>query len=168
MCIRDSIIIAHSIGCYMTLQVLKQFQKENILNRIEKCLFLFPAIENLSQTPNGKKNLMYKIVPAALISLLIQGLSMLPNFIQRLFITLAIGRQQDENMVKGIQFLMDYRRMFNFLRMANSEMLTVKELDPELIKDTANICYYYFGKNDGWFPQSYVKKYDKQIQRVRV
>lgn len=47
---------------------------------------------------------------------------------------------------------MDYRRMFNFLRMANSEMLTVKELDPELIKDTANICYYYFGKNDGWFP----------------
>uniref|UniRef100_A0A8D1X547 Lipid droplet-associated hydrolase n=2 Tax=Sus scrofa TaxID=9823 RepID=A0A8D1X547_PIG len=44
------VVIGHSIGCYISLQILKHGPELPII----RCFLLFPTIERMSESPNGK------------------------------------------------------------------------------------------------------------------
>lgn len=44
-------LVGHSIGCWMILQLLKN---EDFAKRVVKCYLLFPTIERMAETPNGR------------------------------------------------------------------------------------------------------------------
>ena len=49
------ILIGHSIGCYIILQILHRMQKESSYHSIRKGILLFPTIEKMKETPQGKR-----------------------------------------------------------------------------------------------------------------
>lgn len=49
----DLTLVGHSIGCKMSLEVMRHFQREDPERKI-KGFFLFPTIERMRETPSGR------------------------------------------------------------------------------------------------------------------
>lgn len=49
------ILIGHSIGCYIILQILNRLKDEQSYEKIRKGVLLFPTIERMKETPQGMR-----------------------------------------------------------------------------------------------------------------
>ena len=52
---QNVILIGHSIGCYIILQIFHRMQKDARYHSIRKGILLFPTIERMKETPQGLK-----------------------------------------------------------------------------------------------------------------
>lgn len=152
---RDSIIlIGHSIGCWMILQMLERMES----SRISKIFLLFPTIEKMALTPNGQSALSYawSSLRTPITGLVWLCARFMPDFVKKWLLSQHFYTTPSEHLQPMIQGVanMDEKSVHNVLKMARQEMDEV--LNPPLTTIDQNIgkIVFYYGVGDKWNVES--------------
>ncbi|XP_057654011.1 lipid droplet-associated hydrolase isoform X2 [Diorhabda carinulata] len=146
-------LIGHSIGSYMVLELL---ENPSLSKRINHSYLLFPTIENMANSKNGKILTNY-VKYVVWLAVLLSGLFMIfPRFIQTALIhaymrVVGIPNYNCENIRQLIKPSV-LKRVFH---LAYEEMDQVLERNNLSIKNNETKINLLYGKFDGWTPMSY-------------
>ncbi|XP_042357281.1 lipid droplet-associated hydrolase [Plectropomus leopardus] len=147
------VLVGHSIGCYIILNMIKRNPQLKIL----KAIMLFPTIERMAQTPQGKVmtpvlcHMRYvAYLPVFLLSLLPDGLK--ACLIKLLFCGI---RSLDRSVVQPTTCLLSGDCAANAMYMGGQEMRKVLERDNITIKKNLEKLIFYYGATDHWCPVQY-------------
>ncbi|KAJ8935116.1 hypothetical protein NQ314_013012 [Rhamnusium bicolor] len=160
-------LIGHSIGCYMILELLEH---PSIKDKVSDVHLLFPTIEHMAETKNGKFLTTF-IKPIVWLIVFVSWIfTILPNIIQFILIYAymtftGISIEEHFKNVKAIVNPGVLRRVF-FL--AFEELDQVKERNNEVIKSNINKLKLYYGKNDGWAPASFCDRIKIDIPNINA
>ncbi|XP_051880274.1 lipid droplet-associated hydrolase isoform X2 [Pristis pectinata] len=147
------VLIGHSIGCHMILEMMKQEPELQVL----KAILLFPTIERMAESPQGK--LMTPVLQNLrfLIYVPIYFLSFLPESIKASLVKWALQGLQplDEATVSASLNLFSVDCAANAMYMGSQEMAQVVQRDDSTIKRFLNKLIFYYGSNDHWCPVTY-------------
>ncbi|KAF3844299.1 hypothetical protein F7725_007462 [Dissostichus mawsoni] len=126
------VLLGHSIGCYIILDMMKRNPELNIL----KSIMLFPTIERMAQTPQGKvmTPVLCGLRYVAYLPLFL--LSLLPEALKAGLIRLALGGicSLDHTVVQPTVGLLSGDCAANAMYMGGQEMKKVLERDDLTIK----------------------------------
>lgn len=147
------VLVGHSIGCYIILEMIKRNPELKIL----KAVMLFPTIERMAQTPQGKVmtpvlcHMRYvAYLPLFLLSLLPEGLK--ASLIKRVFSCIP---SLDQTVVQPTVGLLSGDSAANAMYMGGQEMKKVLERDNITIKNNLEKLIFYYGATDHWCPVQY-------------
>lgn len=149
------ILIGHSIGAKMILEVLKN---SDIRSRVIKGYLLFPTIERMAESPNGKlmTGVIKHIVPVILF--LVWIFTFLPVLLKKILLSVHfILRRIPTYHVAPTMKLMNPTVLGSVMFLALDEMDKVKGLDKESLRDVSDLLFLYYGTTDGWVPLEYWK-----------
>lgn len=155
------ILIGHSIGAYIILKLLEYYGKRP--EKITKGIFLFPTIERMATSPNGRfatpvSN--YLSWPMVAMS---WGLSLLPHVMKKWLVSWWFSKRNvHENSKCAVLELITANSMRNMLYMAADEMEKVDETPVKLISDHIDKLIFYYGSSDSWTPRNY---YNEMVER---
>ncbi|XP_076807016.1 lipid droplet-associated hydrolase-like [Clavelina lepadiformis] len=144
------ILIGHSIGCYIILQIMDKMKEYR--SRFEKGVLLFPTIERMRHTPNGK--LMTPILSyGRWLYVFLAGIfNLLPNFVLCRLVPCLTSSERCvsdtvlEHLCPKVADCCTY--------MALEEMYEVNKRDDEIIKRNIDKLIFYYGAADRWCPAS--------------
>ncbi|XP_059172533.1 lipid droplet-associated hydrolase-like isoform X2 [Physella acuta] len=146
------VLIGHSIGCYMILNMLDQLNRSQVL----RCFMLFPTIERMATSPNGLRMtpvfryLRWLVVFTAFI------LSFLPNVFKRhLYKWWYRHVDYPPCMEKAILETITPWTVNYTTYLAKLEMNKVTSLQKELINKHSEKLSLYYGAVDHWAPVEY-------------
>ncbi|XP_076834036.1 lipid droplet-associated hydrolase isoform X2 [Brachyhypopomus gauderio] len=147
------VLIGHSIGCYIILEMMKRDPELKVL----KSIMLFPTIERMARTPQGK------VLTPALCHLRYGAylpvflLSLLPAWLKAVVVRLALGRWRtlDPCVVPAAVGLIDVDCTANAMYMGSQEMRLVLGRDNSTIRKHLHKLIFYYGANDHWCPVEY-------------
>ncbi|XP_042659377.1 lipid droplet-associated hydrolase isoform X3 [Tyto alba] len=147
------VLIAHSIGCYITLEMMKRASELQVLRSV----LLFPTIERMAQSPQGKlmTPLLCKLRYALYMPVYL--LSFLPEGVKASLVRFALRGMKtcDESSITTSVNLFSVDCIANILYMASQEMMKVVERDSTTIKQNLKKLIFYYGTGDSWCPQHY-------------
>ncbi|KAK1228664.1 hypothetical protein PQX77_008317 [Marasmius sp. AFHP31] len=146
------IIIGHSVGAYITLQVLKS--RPGIVSQV--CL-VCPTISNIALTPNGRR-LSWLFRPP--LPFLISKLSYLLRAVPSVLINTLFSDWPQSQISVLNQLLQSPSSIHACLSMAHDEMKSILDLDPKILRDHHNVIRMLFVQGDDW-----VGKEESAIQR---
>lgn len=146
-------LVAHSIGSWLVLNLLKD---EAIKNQVVKCYLLFPTIERMADSPNGKFFTRFVTPLVSTLVFLSWIFTFLPLIIQILLIEIfgffnGIPRKCRSSVLQLINPAV-LKRVFT---LAKEEMAVVRQLDHQLIAQNEDKLWLYYGSRDGWTPVKY-------------
>uniref|UniRef100_A0A3P8S9P2 Lipid droplet-associated hydrolase n=1 Tax=Amphiprion percula TaxID=161767 RepID=A0A3P8S9P2_AMPPE len=124
------VLVGHSIGCYIILEMMKRNPELKVL----KAVMLFPTIERMAETPQGKVLTPVLCHMRYLAYLPLFLLSLLPDTIKAGLIKLVLA---------------------NAMYMGGQEMRKVLERDNITIKKNLDKLIFYYGATDHWCPVQY-------------
>ncbi|CAH1391513.1 unnamed protein product [Nezara viridula] len=145
-------LIGHSVGGKISVELLKD---DKLAKRIEQAHLIFPVLENISQTPNGKlyTSFVQHIVP--FLVFLAWIFSVLPKTFQSYLVQLFFRSNwtcTKEHCADGLIKLFTSQSSSAALHLALDEMATIKDLDNEVYEKHCSKIYIYYGQNDRWAP----------------
>ncbi|XP_023262505.1 lipid droplet-associated hydrolase isoform X1 [Seriola lalandi dorsalis] len=147
------ILVGHSIGCYIILEMIKRDPELKIL----KAVMLFPTIERMAQTPQGKvmTPVLCHMRYVAYLPLFL--LSLLPDRFKSSLIKLVFGgiHSLDLTVVQPTVGLLTGDCAANAMYMGGQEMKNVLERDNITIKNNLEKLIFYYGATDHWCPVQY-------------
>lgn len=136
---------------------------------IDRSYMLFPTIEYMSDTPNGKfmtgtvRHVVWLLVFLSWIY------TILPSLLQNFLVYLFIKFQGIPKMhLKTIVSFINPRVLENVFFMAFEEMELVKERDNDAIRDNLKKLKFYYGTTDGWVPVNYCEKVRAEFPEADV
>lgn len=147
------VLLGHSIGCYIILDLMKRDPGLKVL----KSVLLFPTIERMAVTPQGKVmtpvlcHLRYaSYVPIFLLSLM-------PESLKAWAVRLVLGslRSLDLTIVPATVSLLSGDSAANAMYMGGQEMRMVLERDNTTIRQNLSKLIFYYGATDHWCPVQY-------------
>ncbi|KAL8571813.1 hypothetical protein ACOMHN_053971 [Nucella lapillus] len=147
------ILIGHSIGCYIILNLLPHLPTHPTILR---CFMLFPTIERMALTPNGKI-----FTPALnycrwVLTAVVKLLSYLgPKLHRRLLDCYFSGRAVPECGRQASLNLFNPACVNHCTYMARIEMSSVAELQHDLLEKHQGMMSFYYGATDGWCPKEF-------------
>ncbi|XP_069829215.1 lipid droplet-associated hydrolase isoform X2 [Dendropsophus ebraccatus] len=160
------VLIGHSIGCYIILEMMKRSPELKVF----KSILLFPTIERMAQTPQGRVmapllcSLRYVVyMPMYLISLL-------PDFMKTFLVKFALRsiKSVDETVVGASLNLFKMECAANAMYMGSQEMVEVLERDNDTIKQHLNKLIFYYGATDNWCPVQYYEDIRKDFPKGNI
>ncbi|KAF9270031.1 hypothetical protein L218DRAFT_952225 [Marasmius fiardii PR-910] len=136
------IVISHSAGAYITLQVLKARETD-----VRLALLICPTISNIALTPNGRRLswLLRPPLPSVISSLSPVLRSLPPAFISSLF-----SEWPPAQITVLSKLLSSPDSIFACLSMAHDEMNGILTLNAELLKRHRHHIRIFFTLVDGW------------------
>ena len=161
----DIVFIGHSIGCFIILEILEVMRK-NLKNQVKKAILLFPTIERMSVTPNGKVLTFMTSFFMWLIYFFAYLITLMPTFVHKLGIDFLFTRQHaKKQLVKNASqtvngMLTNFSCVRSCLFMGRDEMGHVKKLNTKIIERHLHLLLFYYGRTDKWCPLDYY--YDMQ------
>ncbi|XP_014473090.1 PREDICTED: lipid droplet-associated hydrolase [Dinoponera quadriceps] len=149
-------LIGHSIGAWVLLNLLRD---PDINKRVKKCYMLFPTIEYMAETRNGRifHNIISRVAPLW-IFLSWFFTTIFPSFLQTFMISVFsffYGIPAKYN--KVVQKMLDPRVLYRIINLAKEELKYIKEADHETISKYSDKLWFYYGTIDGWVPVRYYK-----------
>lgn len=159
------ILVGHSIGAKIILDILKN---SDVRSRVLKAYLLFPTIERMAESPNGKlmTGVIKHIVPVILY--LVWFFTFLPVFAQKFLLSVHFMlRRIPTYHVEPTMKLMNPTVLGNVFFLAMDEMENVKELDNESLRDLSDLLFLYYGTTDGWVPLAYCKDMAQNNPQVK-
>ena len=157
------IFIGHSIGCYVILQILSMLKKDQ-KNLVKKAILLFPTIERMSETPNGKIVTFFTNFFLWLIYLVAYLITFLPEGVQKHFVHKMFTEKHDDlcNNISEVVHKMSisFHCVRSCFYMGKHEMNHVKKLNSNLVEQNLDLLVLYYGMKDQWCPLEYY--YDMQ------
>ncbi|XP_073481433.1 lipid droplet-associated hydrolase [Aquarana catesbeiana] len=155
------ILIGHSIGCFTILEMMKRLPGLKVL----KSILLFPTIERMAQSPQGK--IMTPILCSLryIVYMPLYLLSFLPDVVKASLVKFALRgiKSVDEASVTASLDLFRVECSVNAMYMGSQEMLKVLERDDDTIKYNLNKLIFYYGASDHWCPVQYYKDLKKDF-----
>lgn len=146
-------LIGHSIGCWFILNVLKN---KDISKNVEKCYLLFPTIEHMANTPNGRFLTGFVSYIATILLYLSWIFTMFPYCLQAFLIRIfGIFYGIPGKYVDPVILLLQPAVLKRVFRLANEEMKKVKDLDDDAITQYGHKLWLYYGSMDKWVLPSY-------------
>uniref|UniRef100_A0A8C6P4K6 Lipid droplet-associated hydrolase n=1 Tax=Nothobranchius furzeri TaxID=105023 RepID=A0A8C6P4K6_NOTFU len=133
----ELVLVGHSIGCYMILEMLKRNPELKVL----KAILLFPTIERMAQSPQGKVMTPVLCQMRYLAYLPVFLLSLLPGAVQALLVRLVLT-----------DFIPPAA---NSMYLGGQEMRKVLERDNLTIEKNLDKLIFYYGAADHWCPVTY-------------
>ncbi|XP_077477370.1 lipid droplet-associated hydrolase [Stigmatopora argus] len=155
------VLIGHSIGCYIILEIMRRNPHLKIL----KAVMLFPTIERMAATPQGKA-----VTPAlchlryvAYLSIFL--ISLLPETVKSRLVKLVLGRvgRLDGAVVQATLGLLSGDSAANAVYMGGQEMRKVLERDNTTIEKNLEKLLFYYGATDHWCPVQYYHEIKKDF-----
>uniref|UniRef100_A0A3B3IF61 Lipid droplet-associated hydrolase n=1 Tax=Oryzias latipes TaxID=8090 RepID=A0A3B3IF61_ORYLA len=131
------VLVGHSIGCYIILEMMRRNPELKVL----KAVMLFPTIERMAESPQGRRMTPLLCQMRYLAYLPVFLLSLLPDILKAALIKL--------------------NQLFIFFFLANSmylggqEMRMVLERDNTTIEKNLDKLIFYYGATDHWCPVKY-------------
>lgn len=156
----ELILIGHSVGCYVILETLTALNK-SIKCQVKKSILLFPTIERMSETPNGKVLTFATRFFRWFIYLVAYLSAMLPKSIHDPLVNvLFTKRHSDKDMVDNAHgVVLGMSKTFACVRscfhMGHDEMKNVKKLNRSAVEANLGELVFYYGKTDKWCPIDY-------------
>ena len=141
-------LIGHSIGCHIILQMLDRLAED----RVERVILLFPTIERMSETPNGRKLGPLFTTFRTLFIAVCWLLSLLPVSVQTFLLNQRFNSSPDNQRTHFVQAVMNmnHTSWYNILCMANQEMTEVVKLPVTIIQSNLHKLVFYYGIRDPW------------------
>ncbi|XP_034715274.1 lipid droplet-associated hydrolase isoform X2 [Etheostoma cragini] len=147
------VLVGHSIGCYIILKMMKGNPELKVI----KAIALFPTIERMAQTPQGKvmTPVLCHMRYVAYLPLFL--LSLLPEELKASLIKLVFGGicSLDHTVVQPTVGLLSGDCAANAMYMGAQEMRNVRERDNITIKKNLEKLIFYYGATDHWCPVEY-------------
>lgn len=157
------ILIGHSIGCYMILNMLDSLPKE----RVVRCFMLMPTIERMAASPNGLtvtpvlQYFRWLIVLCALFLLLI------PESIRSKLVSWYYqGSDHPECVDRSIVNTLTPWTANYSTYLGKQEMNKVTGLQKHLVKKHSDKLSLYYGTKDDWAPVQYYHDFKSEFPDV--
>ena len=153
------ILIGHSIGSYMVLQMLDQLK-----DRLDRAFFLFPTIERMKESSAGQRFVRWYPIFLYLLPFLCLITQILCPFdwLKRKIISYYFSNSPEEDrsiLIDTVLYdLLNPLTLKNLLQMANEEMSVVQKRNDEIIQRFLNKITFYYGTNDHWVPNDIAKQ----------
>ncbi|KAJ3298734.1 hypothetical protein HK104_010372 [Borealophlyctis nickersoniae] len=143
------VLVGHSIGSYMAIQVLKARPKG-----VTKVIALFPTLQSMAVTPNGRSVGLLTMPILRQLAACAAGFmrTVLPATVFNYAVAAATG-YTGRDLEITVQ---------NFLYLASWEMAQVKELDTQTLEQHVDKIIFYYGQADGWCPMGH---YEDMVRR---
>ncbi|XP_023085787.1 lipid droplet-associated hydrolase isoform X3 [Piliocolobus tephrosceles] len=145
------VLIGHSIGSYFTLQMLKRVPELPVI----RAFLLFPTIERMSESPNGR--IATPLLCQFRYVLYVTGyllLKLCPEKIKSLLIRRCLQLMNLENEFSPLNVLEPFC-LANAAYLGGQEMMEVVKRDDETIKEHLSKLTFYYGTIDPWCPKEY-------------
>ncbi|XP_047353165.1 lipid droplet-associated hydrolase [Vespa velutina] len=146
-------LVGHSIGSWFILNLLKD---EDISKKVEKCYLLFPTIENMADTPNGRflTNIIFNM--ANLLIYFSWFFTLFPYYF-KVFLLRVFGIFYGipAKSINAVILFLQPHILKKVFRLADEEIKKVKELDDNIIAQHANKLWLYYSVKDRWTRMSY-------------
>jgi len=142
------ILIGHSVGAWIALQVLKERPD------VHGLFLLFPTISGIGATPNGRAlSWLFKPPIPAIVSRLSVTTNLIPNTVLR-----YLFKPWPEAQLGVLRSLISSpSTIYSTLSMANEEMKVIKSLtsdeatsDAQLLEGNTEKIWFYFAEKDNW------------------
>lgn len=147
------VLIGHSIGCYIILDMMKRDPGLKVL----KSVLLFPTIERMAVTPQGKvmTPVLCHLRYAAYLPIFL--LSLLPERLKACAVRWVLGglRSLDHTTIPATVSLFSVDCTANAMYMGSQEMRMVLERDNTTIRQNLKKLVFYYGATDHWCPVQY-------------
>lgn len=147
------VLVGHSIGCYLILEMMKRDPELKVI----KAVMLFPTIERMAQSPQGKvmTPLLCQMRYVAYLPVFL--LSLLPEGLKTRLIKLVFSgiRSLDQTIIPATVGLLSGDCGANAMYMGGQEMREVLERDNETIRNNLEKLIFYYGATDHWCPVQY-------------
>lgn len=159
-------LVGHSIGCKIIMNMLKN---KNIDKQVVKCYLLFPTVERMAESPNGKFLTKFVLPIVPLILFLSWIFTLFPSKIQYSLLYLYfLVRGSGNNTNDVTRQLINPLILKNVFFLADDEMNTVQELDHNAIDLYKDKLFFYYGASDNWTPVSYFEQLLKLHPNVKA
>jgi predicted alpha/beta hydrolase family esterase len=164
----DIILIGHSIGCFIILEILEKLN--SMKAQVKKSILLFPTIERMSSTPNGRPLTFLTTFFMWLLHLFALIASKLPDSIRKLGINVLFARPHSNKLlvpnankvVNGM--LKNASCMRSCLFMGRDEMKNVNEPNRIAIERHMDKLIFYYGRTDKWCPIDYYNDMERFVE----
>ena len=162
------ILVGHSLGAYMSLEILRTYRDRA---KIIKTVLLFPAIENVGSSPNGRLwkficfYLHYPVLVATVLA------SLLPSFVRKWSIGWWMyfnGVREHHSTLEAVQTLLTYTSMDNMLQMGRELTTTINELDQTCVEENLHKLVFCYGRRDPWVPPSRHQELARKFPGARI
>ncbi|XP_062934781.1 lipid droplet-associated hydrolase [Cynocephalus volans] len=153
------VLIGHSIGCYISLQMLKRAPELPVI----RSFLLFPTIERMSESPNGRiatPLLCWFRYAVYVISYLL--FKPCPEKIKSLFIRMGLQAMNLECEFSLMNVFEPFCQA-NAVYLGGQEMMEVVKRDDETIKEHLSKLTFYYGSKDNWCPKEYYEDIKKDF-----
>ncbi|KAG7168897.1 lipid droplet-associated hydrolase-like [Homarus americanus] len=159
-------LVGHSIGCQIILRILKYFESNSEVAVVKNYL-LFPTVERMKITPNGRRMWPMLCYFRWLVVLLTACLWLLPVRVKERLLKLYFrGRKVADCSFQATIQLFHPKVMQNVLWMAYNELMQVCDVDTVTIDKHKDNIVLYYGATDGWCPQIYRDDLKAKIEGV--
>uniref|UniRef100_A0A3Q2D5W3 Lipid droplet-associated hydrolase n=1 Tax=Cyprinodon variegatus TaxID=28743 RepID=A0A3Q2D5W3_CYPVA len=148
------VLVGHSIGCYMILEMMRRDPELKVL----KAVLLFPTIERMAQSPQGKVMTPLMCQLRYLLYLPLFLLSLLPHGVMARLVRLMFSSIPDLDpcvLQPSVEMLGSGDCPVNALYLGGQEMRMVLERDNVTIQKNLDKLLFYYGVSDHWCPVTY-------------
>ncbi|NP_001126355.1 lipid droplet-associated hydrolase [Pongo abelii] len=153
------VLIGHSVGSYFTLQMLKRVPELPVI----RAFLLFPTIERMSESPNGR--IATPLLCWSRYVLYVTGYLLLkpcPEKIKSLLIRRGLQVMNLENEFSPLNILEPFC-LANAAHLGGQEMMEVVKRDDETIREHLCKLTFYYGTIDPWCPKEYYEDIKKDF-----
>lgn len=153
------VVIGHSIGCYVALQILKRAPELPII----RSFLLFPTIERMSESPNGRIAtpllcwLRYILYVSSYLLL-----KPCPEKIKSWLLSVVLQKMNVQSDFPLLNLLEPFC-LVNAAYLGSQEMMEVVKRDNETIKEHLPKLTFYYGTIDPWCPKEYYEDIKKDF-----
>ncbi|GAA6108657.1 lipid droplet-associated hydrolase isoform X2 [Tachysurus ichikawai] len=147
------ILIGHSIGCYIILEMMKRDPELKVV----KSVLLFPTIERMASSPQGKVMTPVLCHLRYIVYLPIFLLSLLPERLKAGMVQIVLRNMHslDTSCVPATLSLINVDCAANAMYMGSQEMRMVLDRDNLTIQQHLDKLIFYYGATDHWCPVQY-------------
>ncbi|RUS85800.1 hypothetical protein EGW08_006429 [Elysia chlorotica] len=157
------ILIGHSIGCYMILNILDGLASRDIA----RCFMLFPTIERMAVTPNGRKLTPLLRYFRWISVLLAFFFCFLPQTVRTELLKWVYRKVDYPECVPKALLKTVTPWSANFSTyLAKTEMNKVTTLQRDLVEKHLSKLSLYYGTIDDWAPVQYYRDFMEQFPQA--
>ncbi|KAJ7341485.1 hypothetical protein JRQ81_005637, partial [Phrynocephalus forsythii] len=148
------VLIGHSIGSYIALQIMNLAPDLEIL----RCVHLFPTIERMAQSPNGRILTPLLCHLRYILYMPMYLFTFLPERVKRFLVNYVLGDGCHEELKMAALHMLNMDSLANIFYMASQEMRMVTKRDNSTIRNHLKKLTFYYGARDLWCPKQYYEE----------
>lgn len=160
------IIMGHSIGAYICVELLNE---PDLQSKIQKSYLLFPTLEHMADTPQGKFLNKFVRYFVSILVFLTWVFILLPSIVQTFLVKayLFLTRSPVSFINEAKSFLKP-NVIRNVLFMVMDEMEKVNDRNDSCIEKNLNKLKLYYGQTDHWAPPSYYYRIKEKYPTINA